>query len=61
MFQMLLLYYEHDKEEHVVESISIKCINCHISTFLYLKDKIVEEIITKFVLNLVFHMWVYHG
>ena len=42
MFQISLLYYENNEEDNVVEDISIKCRKFHISTGLYLKDKIVE-------------------
>ena len=42
LFQMLLLYYKHNEEEHVVEAISIKCSNYHRNTGLYLKDTTVE-------------------
>ena len=42
MFLMRLLYHEHDKEEHVVDTIAIQCINCHRNTGLHLKHKTVE-------------------
>ena len=42
MFQMRLLYFEHNEEDNVVEAIAIKCMHCYISTGLYLKDKTVE-------------------
>ena len=53
MFQMHLLYHEHN--EDIVEAIDIQCSNFHINTGLHLKDKTVEEIITQFLLNSVFH------
>ena len=55
MFQMRLLYYEHNEEDNVVEAIAIKCSNCHRSTVLHLKDKTFEEMITKSVLNSLLH------
>ena len=55
MFQMRLLYYEHNEEDNVVEAIAIKCRNCHRSTILHLKDKTFEEMITKSVLNSLLH------
>ena len=55
MFQMLLFYYKHNEEDNVLKSIAIKCSNCDRSTGLFLKDKTVEEMITKFVLNTVLH------
>ena len=53
IFQMSLLYHEHN--EYFVEVISIQFFNCHKNTGLSLKDKIVEEIIIQFVLNSVFY------
>ena len=55
MFQMRLLYYEHNEEDLVVENIVINCSHYHIKNCLCLKDKTVEEIITQFVLNIVLH------
>ena len=46
MFQMCLFYYFKNEEENDVEDIAIKCSNCRRSTGLYLKGKIVQEIIT---------------
>ena len=37
MFQMRLLYHEHNG--YVLEAISIQCSNCHRNTGLNLKDK----------------------
>ena len=51
MFQIRLLYHKHNEQEHAVEAVDIKCSNFYINTGLYLKDKIVEETITQFVLN----------
>ena len=39
MFQMGLLYHEHNEGKYVVEAIDIHCINCNIITGLHLKDK----------------------
>ena len=55
MFQMHLFYYKHNEEDNVVEAIFIKCSNCDRSTGLFLKDKTAEEMITKFVLNVVLY------
>ena len=38
-----------------VEAIAIRCINCRKETGLYLITSIFEEMITKFVLNAIFH------
>ena len=51
MFQVCLFYDKHNEEDNVVEDIAIKCRNCHSSTALYLKNKTVELLSTKFVLN----------
>ena len=55
MIQMCLLYYEHNEEDNFMEAIAIKCTNFQRSTGLYLKDKIVEEMFSQFVLNSVLH------
>ena len=41
MFQMSLLYHEHN--EDFVKAIAIQCSNCHRNTGLHLKDKTVEK------------------
>ena len=38
-----------------MEAIDINIRNCNKDTGLYLKDTTIEEMITKFVLNLIFH------
>ena len=55
MFQMLLLYDKDNEEENFVEAISIKCSNFCRITGLYLKDKTIQWIINRFVLNTVLH------
>ena len=52
---MHLFYYKYNEEEIVLEDVAIKCINCVRITGLFLKDKTVKEMITKFVLNTVLH------
>ena len=42
MFQIHLLYHEHDEEEHVVGDISIHCSKFHRNSGLHLNDKTVE-------------------
>ena len=49
MFQMRLLYHEHN--EVFVKAIYIQFINLHKNTGLHLKDKTVKEIVTPFVLS----------
>ena len=51
MFQLSLFYDKINEEGSVVYSISIRCSNCNKETGLHLKDKKVEEMITKFVSN----------
>ena len=40
MFQMSVLYHEHN--EDAVKAIAIQCSNCHRNTGLHLKDKTFE-------------------
>ena len=55
MFQLNLFYDKHDEEGNVTDVISIRCSNCNKDTGLYLKNKPIEEMITKFVLNEILH------
>ena len=48
---VLRLSYDIDK----VEAIAIRCMNCKKDTGLYLRTKICEVMITKFVLNAILH------
>ena len=50
VFELRLFY---DKDE--VEIIAIRCINCKKEIGLYLINSTFEEMITKFVLNAIFH------
>ena len=54
-----------NKEENVVEAIAIKCNKFLRSTGLYLKDKTLQEMITKFVLNTIFKnmalSWIFYS
>ena len=52
MFQLCIFYDKENEEENFVEAISIKCDK---DTGLYLKDTIIEEIITTFVLNAILY------
>ena len=53
VFAMFELILNHDKEK--LDVISIRCINCKRETGLYLKNTTFDEMITRFVLNKIFH------
>ena len=55
MFQFRLFYDKQDEEGNVVDIIAIKCINCNKGKCLYLRNKKIEEMITKYVLNAILH------
>ena len=55
MFQLRIFYYKHNKEENALGDIASKCRNCNKENGLYLKDTIIEEIITTFVLNAILY------
>ena len=50
IFQLRLFDYKYE-----VEIINISCINCKKVTGLHLRNSTFEEMITKFVLNSIFH------
>ena len=50
MFELCLI-----DDIYKVEAIDISCINCKISTGLYLGNSTLEEMITKCVLNAILH------
>ena len=50
MFELYLSY-----KEGKLDVVSIRCINCKRETGLFLKNKRFDEMITKFVLNAIFH------
>ena len=52
---MCLFYGNYNEEENAVEAIAIKCSNCRRSTGLCLNDKIVQKMITQFMLNTVLY------
>ena len=53
VFAMFELRLNYDEEK--LDAISIRCINCKIETGLYFKNTTFDEMITKFVLNLISH------
>ena len=53
VFYMFELHLNYDKEK--LDVIHIRCINCKIETGLLLKNTTFDEMITKFVLNAIFH------
>ena len=52
IFQFRIFYDKDNEEENFVEAISIKCDK---GVGLYLKDTIIEEMISKFVLNVILY------
>ena len=65
MFQLILFDDKQDEEGNFLDIIAIRFINCKKETGLYPRDKIIEEIITKFVLNAILHcfsdLWAENG
>ena len=55
MFHMRLFHDKYNEEENFVEDIAIKCSNYRRITGLCLKDKTVQSMIAKFVLNTLLH------
>ena len=55
MFELRLFDDKEDEELKFVEIKASRCINCKKETGLYLINSTVEEMITKFVLNVIFH------
>ena len=55
MFQLILFDDKQDEEGNFLDIIAIRFINCKKETGLYSRDKIIEEIITRFVLNTILH------
>ena len=51
MFQLSLFYNKQDKEGNIVDIIDIRGIHFNKEIGLYFKNKTIEEMITKFVLN----------
>ena len=52
MFQLRLFYDKHNEK---TDAIAIKYSNCNKETGPYLKDTLLEEMINKFVLNVILH------
>ena len=55
MFQLRLFYDKKYKEEKYLEAMAINCINCNKNAGLCIKNRTIEGIITKFVLNSILH------
>ena len=55
MFQLHIFYDKHNKKENFVHAIAISSGNCNKDTVLNMKNTRIEGMITKFVVNAIFH------